>query len=190
MDKADFHQNQKDSLLQELAEVRKAKFLNFVEALARLRELQHGRDTAHSVLGRAKKLPALNLPSNLLRAAAIFVDHAYGFPPNFSTFGHPEWVVSRSLLPEGKRGSLVCEFTDSDVFETDDVVVLITDIPSLGLHAGMAGIVRDVPDEDDGNGLYEIEFGEPEDERSIRAELEAIKFRKPRPGDLLEHYRL
>ena len=103
--KANPQANQND-LVTEVAEVRKQRFVKFVEHLARLRDLQYETDISDSVIERANNVVAMNLPSNLLRAAAIFVDWSYGFPPNKDTFALPEWTTAKTVLPESQRGSL------------------------------------------------------------------------------------
>jgi len=177
--------------INEVAEIRKEQFVSLVGQLAGLRDLQYANHMAPKVIDLAKKVVALNLPSNLLRAAAIFVDYIYGFPANKGSFGPPKWVTVKELLPNEERGSLVCTgFKDVSALEENDIVVLVTDIPERGLHAGMAGIVRELPSEDDGEFSYLVEFGEPEDSLSQKVEVLPALFRKPRPGDLLENYRL
>jgi hypothetical protein len=73
--------------------------------------------------------------------------------------------------------------------EESDVVVLIGDLPEHGLHAGMAGIVREMAAEGEGDGCL-IEFGEPEDSITVKVDVPITSLRRPRPGDLLENYRL
>jgi len=184
--------NQEDGWpMHEAAEIKKEQFVRLVGQIAGLRDLQFDNDLATKIIDRAKKIVALNLPSNLLRGAAIFVDHAYGFPADKRNFGAPKWVTAKELLPKDERGSLVCTgFKDVSDLEEKDVVVLVADIPERGLHAGMAGIVRELPSEDDGEFSYLVEFGEPEDSLSQRVEVLPALFRRPRPGDLLENYRL
>jgi hypothetical protein len=187
--KANPQVNQND-LVTEVAEVRKQRFVKFVERLARLRDLQYETDISDSVIERANKVVAMNLPSNLLRAAAIFVDWAYGFPPSKDTFALPEWTTAKAMLPESQRGSLACtRLADMSTLEENDVVVLIGDLPAHGLHAGMAGIVRELAGEGDGDGCL-VEFGEPEDSITVKVDVPITSLRRPRPGDLLENYRL
>jgi hypothetical protein len=174
----------------EVAEIKKQQFVTLVGQLAGLRDLQYSNDMAPCVIELALKVVALNLPSNLLRAAAIFVDYIYGFPANKGSFGPPKWVSVKTLLPEKERGSLVCTgFKDVSSLEENDVIVLVGDIPGQGLHAGMSGIVRELPSEDEGESDYLIEFGEPEDCNSQKVEVSLSLIRRPRPGDLLENYR-
>jgi len=181
------------SLLDEIAEQKKQQFLRLVEHLARLRDVQYGCDAAKSIVAHAKQILAQNLPSNLLRAASIVVDGRHGFPPDWSSFHQPEWVNARQLLPEGERGSLVCSnFKDIAYLDVGDSVVLTQDIPSKGLFAGMAGIVRDVLSTNEEEGtpeLLSVEFGEPEESLTNEIEVPIGFLRTPRPGDLLEHFR-
>lgn len=144
---------------------------------------------AGSILSRAKKVVALNLPRNLLRAVAIFVDHSHGFPPSYGSFTPPEWVQAKKNLPEEKRGLLSCSgFKDISDVEEGDCVVLRDDLPDEGLHAGMAGIVKEVMvDEDQATIL--VEFGEPQVSNTIEVETPRCLLRTPRPGDLLEPFR-
>lgn len=180
-----------NGLMGEVAEIHKQRFIKLVEHLARLRDVQYEADGANAIIERAKKVVALNLPSNLLRAAAIFVDWSYGFPPDQGSFGLPEWVTAKVLLPENQRGSLACErFKDLSTLQESDVVVLLDDLPEHGLHAGMAGIVRELPSEDEGDTLCQIEFGEPQESLTVQVEVSLTLLRRPRPGDLLENYRL
>jgi hypothetical protein len=178
-------------LLGEIAEVHKRRFVILVEHLARLRDAQYEADSADSVIERAKKVVALNLPSNLLRAAAIFVDWSYGFPPDQGSFGHPEWMTEKAVLPKEQRGLLVCpRFKDLSTLQEKDVVVLLGDLPEHGLHAGMAGIIRELPSEDPDDNLCQIEFGEPQESLTVQVEVPLTLLRRPRPGDLMENYRL
>lgn len=71
-----------------------------------------------------------------------------------------------------------------------DVVVLTHDLESDGLHAGMSGIVRELLSDDDDDGMFRVEFGEPEETVTLIIELPGDWLRPPRPGDLLENYRL
>ena len=174
----------------EVAEIKKQQFVALVGQLAGLRDLQYGNDLAPGVIELALKVVALNLPSNLLRAAAIFVDYLYGFPANKGSFGPPQWVLVKTLLPEKERGSLVCTgLEDVSSLAENDVVVLVGDVPGQGLHAGMSGIVRELPSANEGQRDYLIEFGEPEDCHSQEVEVSLALLRRPRPGDLLENYR-
>jgi len=178
-------------LLSDIAEVHKRRFVRLVEHLARLRDVQYEADGANAIIERAKKVVALNLPSNLLRAAAIFVDWSYGFPPDQGSFGLPEWVTAKVLLPENQRGSLACErLKDLSTLQESDVVVLLDDLPEHGLHAGMAGIVRELPSEGEGDTLCHVEFGEPQESLTVQVEVSLTLLRRPRPGDLVENYRL
>lgn len=178
-------------LLSEIAEIHKRRFISLVEHLARLRDVQYEADSADSVIERAKKVVAFNLPSNLLRAAAIFVDRSYGFPPGQGSFGSPEWVTANTVLPKDQRGLLACpRLSDLSTLQESDVVVLLGDLPEHGLHAGMAGIVRELPSEDPDDNLCQIEFGEPQESLTVLAEVPLSLLRRPRPGDLIENYRL
>ena len=178
------------SLIEEVAEIKKQQFISLVGQLAGLRDLQYANDMAPGVIDLAKKVVALNLPSNLMRAAAIFVDYLYGFPANKSSFGPPQWVLVKKLLPERERGSLTCTgLDDISSLEENDVVVLVGDLQAHGLHAGMAGIVRELPSEDEGETNCMVEFGEPEDCNSQKVEVLPALLRRPRPGDFLENYR-
>lgn len=69
-----------------------------------------------------------------------------------------------------------------------DVVVLLQDIPSDQLSAGMAGIVREVNSEDGGIDSLRVEFGEPQESTSVTVEVPRSAFRTPRPGGLIEGY--
>ena len=176
--------------MDEVAEIKKKQFVSLVARLAGLRDLQYANDLSPGVVDLAQKVVGLNLPSNRLRAAAIFVDYIYGFPADKRNFGAPKWVSAKELLPKEERGSLVCTgFKDVSSLAEKDVVVLVADIPERGLHAGMAGIVREVPSEDDGEYSYLVEFGEPEDSVSQKIEVLPALLRRPRPGDFLENYR-
>ena len=180
------------SYLDEIAEHRKQCFLRLVERLARLRDVQYDCDQTEHILAHAKTIVARNLPSNLLRGAAIVVDWRHGFPPDWSSFHPPEWVEARQLLPEGERGSLICSnFKDIACLEAGDAVVLTQDLPSKGLLAGMAGIVRDILSADAEKGTPElllVEFGEPQECVTKEIELPVDVLRTPRPGDLLENF--
>lgn len=176
-------------LLTEVAESRKQEFLKLVELFAQFRDCQYGNDLAGSLVTRAKKVVAINLPHNLLRAVAIFVDHAHGFPPNYGSFTPPEWVLAKRNLPKEKRGLLSCSgFKDISDVEEGDCVVLRDDLHGEGLHAGMAGIVKElVVDENQETML--VEFGEPQVSNTIEVETQRCLLRTPRPGDLLEPFR-
>jgi hypothetical protein len=179
-----------DDLIAEAAEIKKQRFLKFVDQLALLRDLQYENNMAPLIAENAKRVVALNLPSNLLRAAAIFVDYFHGFPANKDTFGPPEWVTNRKLLPEGCRGSLVCTgFSNVCDLTEEDVVVLIDDLPKHGLHAGMAGIIRELSDDEEPESCLLVEFGDPEDCITQKVQVSAKLFRRPRPGDLMENFR-
>ena len=146
--------------IHEVAELHQQDFVELVKAFANLRDREYKRDLASGILERAKKTVALNLPSNLIRAAAIFVDHAHGFPPNGGSFLPPAWVTTTKLLPESQRGSLCCAgFKELSLVQEGDLVVLTKDIDTDRLHAGMAGIVKELAVEDEGDGSYEVEFG-------------------------------
>lgn len=180
-----------ESLLNEIAEQKKKHFLQLVEQLSRLRDIQYGRDSTDGILKNAKGVLARNLPSNLLRAATIFVDYFHGFPPDWSSFSIPEWVGARKLLPEAERGSLICSnFRDISYLGVGDAVILTQDVPIEGLFAGMAGVVREIQSdsEDEAQNLFLVEFGEPEDCITKRVEVPASIVRTPRPGDLLENF--
>jgi hypothetical protein len=177
-------------LLGEGAEIKKQRFISMVGQLASLRDLQYERDMAPGLIEDARKVVALNLPSNILRAAAIFVDFYHGFPASEQPVGAPNWVSSKKLLPQAERGSLVCTgFKDVSSLGENEVVVLLADIPSEGLHAGMAGIVRQLPSESEDDTDCLVEFGEPEDCISHTTSVSRNLLRRPRPGDLLENYR-
>ena len=181
------------SFSEEIAEQKKQRFLRLVECLARLRDAQYECDHTECILKIAKRIVAQNLPSNLLRAASIVVDYVHGFPPDGSSFHKPEWVDARQVLPEEKRGSLVCSnFKDIAYLEEGDAVVLMRDIPVKGLFAGMAGVVRDVlsTNEEEGTSeLLSVEFGEPDESHTQEIEVPISFLRTPRPGDLLENFR-
>jgi hypothetical protein len=177
--------------IQEDAELHKKEFLAIVKHLAPLRDLQYKKDLSEGIIQRAEKVMALNLPSNLLRAAAIFVDHTHGFPPGGGSFFPPAWITATELLPEHQRGSLRCEeLKEMSSVQEGDVVVLTHDLESDGLHAGMSGIVRELLSDDDDDGMFRVEFGEPEETVTLIIELPGDWLRPPRPGDLLENYRL
>lgn len=174
---------QDDCPIGEVAEARKKRFLQLVEQLAHLRDLQYGKNCAQETIEHAKKVAARNLPLNVIRASAIIVDYFYGFPPNWGEFVNPpEWVLRpEKLLSEEQRGSLVCTgFKKVSDLEEDDVVVLILDLPEHGLFAGMAGIIKELLPENDNGRQYLIEFGESEVEVSLSF------LRTPRPGDFLD----
>jgi hypothetical protein len=178
-----------NDLLSEIAEIKKQEWLKLVDLLARFRDAQYETDLADSMQSRAEKIIAINLPSNLLRAAAIFVDHAHGFPPGKGTFEPPEWVLSREILPEEKRGLLSCRgFKDTSEVEEGDCVVLCDDLPDRGLHAGMAGIVKELMGDENQETIL-VEFGEPQVSTTVEAEVPKCLLRTPRPGDLLEAFR-
>lgn len=69
-------------------------------------------------------------------------------------------------------------------------MVLTNDIESDTLHAGMAGIVVELPESDEGDEDYSVQFGASEDCPSKAVAISAKYLRTPRPGDLLENYRL
>ena len=181
-----------ESFLNELAEHKKQHFLQLVERLARFRDVQYDCDETENILKHAKRIVARNLPSNLLRAAAIVVDYRHGFPPDGSSFHAPEWLQARQLLPEGERGSLICSnFKDIAYLDEGAAVVLTHDIPSKGLVAGMAGIVREILSADEEEGTPElllVEFGEPQESMTQEIEVPVSVLRTPRPGDLLENF--
>lgn len=176
--------------IQEDAELCKKEFVEIVRHLAHLRDLQYKKDLAKGIIQGAEEVVALNLPSNLLRAAAIFVDWRHGFPPDGGSFLPPAWVRATELLPERQRGSLRCEgLKEMSSVQEGDVVVLTHDLESDGLHAGMSGIVRELPSDEDDDGMFRVEFGEPEETVSVSIEVPGDWLRPPRPGDLLENYR-
>lgn len=168
----------------------KERFVKLVRCLAALRDVQYDQNMAEGLVLAAKQVVAGNLPSNSLRAAAIFVDYRYGFPPFWCAFMQPAWATAKKLLPEGERGCLACAGLDelADV-EVGSSVVLTRDVPEDGLHGGMAGVVRQVDSEDFVTGNLVVEFGEPEDCISLAAKVPIAWLRCPRPGDLIEHYR-
>ena len=176
--------------IQEDAELCKKEFVKIVRHLAHLRDLQYKKDLAKGIIQGAEKVVALNLPSNLLRAAAIFVDWRHGFPPDGGSFLPPAWALATELLPEQQRGSLRCEgLKEMSSVQEGDVVVLTHDLESDGLHAGMSGIVRELPSDEDDDGIFRVEFGEPEETATKTIEVPRDWLRPPRPGDLLENYR-
>lgn len=177
--------------IQEDAELCKKEFVEIVRQLAHLRDLQYKRNLTEGIIQGAEKVVALNLPSNLLRAAAIFVDWRHGFPPDGGSFLPPAWARATELLPERQRGSLRCEgLKEMSSVQEGDVVVLTHDLESDGLHAGMSGIIRELPSDDDDKNMFSIEFGEPEETVTKTIEVPGDWLRPPRPGDLLENYRL
>ena len=178
-----------EDVIARVADVKKRQFIKLVKAMADLRALQYGKDDNENIVREAEDVVALNIPSNLLRAAAIFVDYFYGFPPDWGSFFPPAWVLVKSVLPENERGSLVCTGLHyTSALNEKDLVVLTHDVPSFGLHAGMSGIVRETPSQH-GEVNYLIEFGEPEESLTQQIEVPAALLRRPRPGDLLENYR-
>jgi hypothetical protein len=99
-------------------------------------------------------------------------------------------VNARKLLPENQRGSLTCSgFQEVSTLGEGDVVVLTEDVPSNGLCAGMAGIIREQPGEDENEEVYLVEFGEPEQSITVEVQVPRSSLRTPRPGDLLEGFR-
>ena len=191
MEKESQSHQEPPTLLAEIAEQKKCQFVQLVEHLARLRDIQYAGDSAESVIKQAKKTVARNLPSNLLRSAAIFVDYYYGFPADQHSFFPPAWVSAKKLLPKGQRGSLICTgLKDLSELQENDVVVLIGDMVTQGLHAGMAGIVRELPTEEENDQTCLVEFGEPQESLTTMVTVPLSLLRKPRPGDLIEHYRL
>ncbi len=171
------------------AEQNKNRFVEMVERLVLLREAQYNHPGhVNWIIKAAKKVAALNLPSNPLRAAALFVDFHLGFSPRQHGFRPPAWVTDPKLLPKGQRGSLACScFQSMDALEASDCVVLTQDIPTLHLTAGMAGAVRESPSED--NPQFLVEFGAPEGCGTVQVRVPETCLRTPRPGDLLENYR-
>ena len=177
--------------IQEDAELCKKEFVEIVRQLAHLRDLQYKKDLAKGIIQGAEKVVALNLPSNLLRVAAIFVDWRHGFPPDGGSFLPPAWARATELLPEHQRGSLRCEgLKEMSSVQEGDVVVLTHDLESDGLCAGMSGIIRELPSDEDDDGIFRVEFGEPEETVSMTIEVAGDWLRPPRPGDLLENHRL
>ena len=76
-------------LLEERAEYRKRGFLRGGGShCSSARYCVPGRE-AEEILKCARRVVALNLPSSLLRAAAIFVDYFHGFPPQHDSFFPP-----------------------------------------------------------------------------------------------------
>ena len=69
-------------------------------------------------------------------------------------------------------------------------MVLVSDLPMHGLHAGMAGIVRELASGDGTDDTCLVEFGEPQESLTVEVEVSRASLRRPRPGDLLENYRL
>jgi hypothetical protein len=175
--------------MNEIAEIKKQHFIRLVRQLAGLRDLQFDHDMAPAIVESAQEVVALNLPSNSVRAAAIFVDWRYGFPPDQDSFTPPKWVGAKKLLPEGERGSLVCaRLADVSSLTEKDVVVLVEDIPAHGLYAGTAGMIKECPDADDPDARYLVEFGDPANCTSQEVEISLASIRRPRPGDLIENY--
>lgn len=176
--------------ISEVAEHKKERFLRLVEQLGGLRDIQFDEHETPDILRIGRQIPAENLPSNLIRAAVIFVDYHFGFPPNRNAFGPPAWVTAKELLPKENRGSLACKgFGDMASVEEGDTVVLRDDIEALGLHAGMAGMVRELHSGCGDDDVIEVEFGEPDDSTTIRTNVLRRSLRTPRPGDILEPFR-
>jgi hypothetical protein len=188
--KAEEDHSSPEEFTEKLAEQNKQRFLKLVEALARLRDAQFDDDGAEGIIKVAKKVVALNLPSNLLRAAIIFVDYVCGYPPHGNSFWPPRWVSSKKLLPKNERGSLACSrFQELNELEIGECVVLTHDVPSSHLTAGMVGVIRELPSKDDRGDRFLIEFGEPEESLTIQASVPRSWLRTARPGDMFEHYR-
>jgi hypothetical protein len=178
------------SLSADISKLRRRRFVQIVEALARLRDIQYQDDSAAGLVRHANKVLALNLPSNLLRAAAIFVDYFQGFPPQRRSFMPPAWVTAKKLLPESQRGSLVCSGLDNlEDLEEGDAVVLTRDVAEHHLIAGMAGIIKHIVDQkEDGN--FQVEFGELEESSTVEIIAPGSWLRPPRPGDMLDYFRI
>ena len=171
-------------------EIGKNRFLKLVEQLSQLRDLQYGTELAPSIVRRAERVLAINLPSNFLRAAAIFVDHAHGFPPKRCSFEAPAWVTAKMQLPDEAKGSLACAgFQEISALGEGDCVVLLGDIPEHGLHAGMAGIIKEISANPKAGEVFLLEFGDVDDSVSFQVEVPVTQLRSPRPGDFLESYR-
>ena len=66
--------------------------------------------------------------------------------------------------------------------------MLVGDVQS-DVAAGMAGIIREMPSEDEDDEMYLVEFGEPEESSTTKVEVHRSMLRTPRPGDLLEGFR-
>jgi hypothetical protein len=174
----------------EVAEIKKQRFLKFVEQLALLRDLQFENNIASSITEHARKIAVQNLPSNAMRAAAILVDYFHGFPPSQNAFRPPDWVTSLELLPENLAGSLVCTgFSNVCDLGEDDVVVLTSDLPEHGLQAGMTGIIKELPDDEEIDDYLVVEFGEPLGREIRKIKVSLGNLRGPRPGDLIENFR-
>lgn len=177
------------SLSADISKHRRRRFVQIVEALAHLRDIQYQDDSAAGLVRRATKVVALNLPSNLLRAAAIFVDYFQGFPPQRRSFMPPAWVTAKKLLPEKQRGSLVCSGLDNlEDLEEGDAVVLTRDVAKHHITAGMAGIIKQIPEDEDGKFL--VEFGELEESSTVEIVILGSWLRPPRPGDMLDYFRI
>lgn len=96
-------------------------------------------------------------------------------------------MTAKTLLPEDQRGSLVCVgLRDHSRLDLGSCVVLTRDIPAQGLTAGMAGVIRELPEGDGADETCRVEFGEPEDRMTVEAWVARSWLRAPRPGDLLE----
>jgi hypothetical protein len=179
-----------DAFAAEVAERKKKRFLRLVEARAHYLDVKHEETLAAEIVKAAKTVVALNLPSNLDWAAVLFVDRFYGLGPQ-RDYMPPQWVNSRTLLPESERGSLACSgLQNLDDLEEGDCVVLTRDIPSHHLMAGRAGVIRELPSDQRLDGGFSIEFGEPEDCVTVEARVRRAWLRPPWPGDHLENYHL
>ena len=167
-----------DGLLNEMAELHKQDFIQLVRKLAELRDLQYTKELSKDIVRHAEGLIARNLPRNLIRAAAILVDWRHGVPSNGNVFAHPAWMTAKELLPEAERGHLACSgFKELSSLTVGDTVVLTSDIESESLHAGMAGMVKEPPSDEDEEQEYLVQFGENED-----ILVPAKCLRTPRPG--------
>jgi len=122
------------------ATLKKQEFVRLVEQLSRLRDLLYKTDETAGIVESARKVVSSNLPRNLLRAAAIFVDYFKGFPPYSESFLPPDWVTAKDILPKEQRGSLCCRgFKEMCHLQEGDIVVLVADLNPPGLHAGYGG---------------------------------------------------
>jgi hypothetical protein len=172
------------------AEARKQQFVALVRALSALRDVQFGSDSCNAWVESAQNVVAENLPSNLLRAAAFFVDSKHGFPPEGGFCDQPRWIHFSSLLPESERGVLWSKFPAIAEAEVGDVVIALEDQHELKILAGSAAIIRtvDCGEAEEAGDMLEVEFGEPQLSKTILCSLPRSAFRTPRPGDLIEAF--
>jgi hypothetical protein len=148
----------------EVAEHKKRRFLRLVKARAHYRDVIRDETRAPQIVEAAKRVVALNLPSNLHRAAAVFVEYLFGWGYRRTSFVPPSWVWSKKLLPENERSSLTySHFQDLNDVQIGDRVVLNRDVLSNKLTAAMAGVIREFLPNEYGEDELFIEFGEPED---------------------------